>query len=299
MPCNTGRMGRPAAEQELRELLAEGLARLNAARGGRYLSRVAATVGVERSTVSRWQRQQATAGPTHCELLARQWPEYFDGARLADLHYRALELGGVDGPRTVGADVLTSTAEIYGTVTSLLADEPAAAQDRVYRHVAFHIDRQGTDPAEADPLFDEPARASVQAYRTAVSARAAAGWQVQFVLSAGNVSRLASIEQLVASVDGPDVEVFAYPTSLPLTMAPVVVANSTVVLAHDHRRFERPGSALVIRARSVADWATRYIADLVAEAPFRLRSPRGPDRDGLAAFAAALEARRAERQRWT
>jgi len=262
---------------ELRSVIADALHRLNADRGGHYMSSVASALAVERSTVSRWQKRTVTAKPEHCEMLATHWPDYFDGARLAELHYRAVQIGPHVGATSVGIEMFDSPAGVYSAATEALRMPQPRLADRVYRHVAFHLDRRGTDPMEADLLFDEGARQATQVHRALMAQRAAEGWQMHVVLSAGNPSRLGSIAAMMETLEGPNVEIFAYPYRLPMVLAPVIIANQVVLLSHDHRRWERPDSAILIRSRTVADWASKFFVDLVADAPIRLRTPSGAD----------------------
>ncbi len=271
-------------ESHLRSVIADGLARLDAAHGGRYLSEVARQLGVERSTVSRWRNGQSTAQPAHCDGLARRWPEHFDREQFVDLQFRAAQGMATQAELTVGIDVLDDPGAILQATADALRKEPVRAADRVYRHVAFHLDRNGDDPIESDLHYQRTAGPHMLAFRSAMVERAAQGWDVRVVVSAGNPARYESIAALVESVDGPAVEVFAYPMRLPLVVAPVMIANRDVILTHDHRRYERPGAAMMMRSSAVARWAGRYVDALAADAPFRLRDPAGIDRQGLSDF---------------
>lgn len=276
-------------ESQLRSVIAEGLTRLDEAQGGRYLSTVARHLGVERSTVSRWRQQQATARPDHCEMLAHRWPDYFKRDELLDLHYRSLQTGLVHDRRTVGLEILSDTGTVLDASTAELLAEPESANDRVIDHTALHIDRIGRDPIENDSLFGADLAAKLRAFRTAETRRAEQGWTIRAVVSAGKTERLASITAMVTALDGPNVEIFAYPHSLPLVIAPLVIANRTVLMTHDHRRWERPGAALLIRSRAAATWAGHYFSELIADAPFRLRNPSGVDRAELDRYRRALD----------
>ncbi len=270
-------------------MIAEGLTRLDEAQGGRYLSTVARHLGVERSTVSRWRQQRATARPDHCEMLAHQWPGYFNQDELLDLHYRSLQTGLVHDRRTAGLEILSDTAAVLDASTAELLIEPESANDQVINHAALHIDRNGHDPLENDSLFGTGLAAKLRTFREAEIQRAGQGWTIRAVVSAGRIERLGSIAAMVTALDGPNVEIFAYPHSLPLVVAPLVVANRTVLMFHDHRRWERPGAAMLIRSRAAAAWANHYFTELTADAPFRLRSPSGVDEAELDRYRAALD----------
>ncbi len=281
-------MASSAADQELRSVIAEGLHRLNRSRGGRFLSRVADEVGVARSTVSRWENLATTPSARHCDALVDAFPEFFDKSQISELLYRSIDGIGSRAPLTVGVETLSSTAATYRAVRLALDEEPDSEHDRTYRHAALHLDRLGTDPVETDPLFDSAATAETLAYRESLAARAREGWEIRMVVSTGRLERIPSLLGMATSLDGPNVEVFAYPLELPLVLAPVVVANQFVLFAHDHRRWERPGSALSVRSRSIATWANRYFSDLIADAPFRLRGPSGLQHDEIERFETRL-----------
>jgi len=277
-------------EGRLRTVVAEGLARLDEAHGGRYMSTVARRLGVERSTVSRWRQQRATTKPEHCEALARNWPRYFDREDLLDLHYQSLQSTAGSGRHTAGVEILTTTAEVLDAATAEILTEPDNPSDRTISHCGFHLELDGRDPLDTNDPFDAGLAAQMGAFRAAAAGRAGDGWAFRSVVSAGRIERLDSIRRLVQGVDGPNVEIYAYAHSLPLVVGPLVVANRVVFMTHDHRRWERPGSAMLVRSRSAADWANRYHSDLIADAPFRLRRPSGIDHDGMRRFEEALAA---------
>jgi len=288
MLCNNPRMSGNGSDARLRSVIAEGLTRLDSDHGGRYLSTVARHLGVERSTVSRWKQQHSTARPDHCETLARRWPRYFDRDQLLDLHFRAIQSGQAQEYGTAGLEILSDTALVLDATTAEILIDPDDPVDRIINHCSMHIDTGGRDPSDSDSMFGSELIAKFTGFRRAEAQRAAEGWTVRLVVSAGNVERLASITSAVFSLDGPNVEIHAYPHSLPLVVAPLVVANRTVFMTRDHRRWERPGAAMLLRSRAAAEWANTYFADLVADAPFTLRRPSGVDEAELARFEGAL-----------
>ncbi len=291
MPCNNGVVDSPKPESELRSVISDGLSRLDRSQGGRYMSTIARRLGVDRSTVSRWRQHQATARPDHCEELARNWPSFFDLDHLLDLHYRSLQIDPVNSRRTAGVETFFDTASLLRAATVDILVDPPIATDRVIRLAAFHLEQVGTDALTTDRLFaGEPAERLV-ALRESITERAQQGWDVKVVISAGNSERLASINGMVRAIDGPEVEIFAYPFRVPLVIAPLIIANRTVIFTYDHRRWELPGSAMIVRSRTAADWASRYFDELISDAPFQLRRPSGIDQSELDRFAQAMDQR--------
>ncbi len=289
--CNTCGVNGADTESELRTVIAEGLVALDRAHGGRYMSTVARVLGVERSTVSRWRQQRSTATPEHCEQLARRWPDHFDAERLLDLHFRSMHSGSSPGPRTAGLEILTEPAAVFDVTSDEISREPDSPADRIINHAAFHIERSGLIPFESDPLFGPELRSKLMRLHELEAMRASQGWTVRMVVSAGSIKRFASILRMVQKIDGPNVEIHAYDETVPLVIAPLSVARRIVLMVHDHRRWERPGAALLIRSRSAAAWADNYFSELIADAPFRLRSPAGIDEAGLADYEQALSDR--------
>jgi transcriptional regulator with XRE-family HTH domain len=282
-------MAQNEAESQLRSLVADGLKRLNASHGGRYLAAISRRLNVERSTVSRWSRGDATASPEHCDTLSDAWPEYFNRSELAQLQYESLQSGSEASMLTVGAEVHSTPEAVYLACRKALTEEPVAIENQILRLTGFHIDRYGVDPVGGSPHFDEAALAASLAFRAAVEERAKQGWRIQLVLSASSPERAASVRKIVDEIDGPNVEIFGFPLTLPLVMAPVVFANRDVLIVYDHRRWERPGSAIALRSLAVVAWANHYFAELIADAPYRLRSPAGVENDEFARFQKHIE----------
>jgi len=275
-------------ESELRTAISDGLVSLDKAHGGRYLSNVARSLGVERSTVSRWRQQQSTANPEHCEELARRWPDHFDAEHLLDLHFRSMHTASSAANRTAGLEILTESGDVFDVSSAELEREPGSAADRTISHTAFHLERSGLIPFENDPLFGPELKSKLTRFHQLEALRASQGWAVRMVVSAGSIQRFTSIERMVQRIDGPNVEIHAYDRTMPLVVAPLVIARRVVLMVHDHRRWERPGAALLIRSRAAAEWADNYFSELIADAPFRLRSPAAVDSDGLAQYERAL-----------
>ena len=286
--CNTCFMRSTSPNAQLKSVISEGLSRLDAAHGGRYLSTVARRLGVERSTVSRWRKSIVAASPEHCENLARNWPDHFDREELMDLHYRSIQqVAGALQPMA-GLEILADAGSLFDAATAEMMIEPESLSDRDIKHCALHMDHHGRDPLLHDPTFSVEIAEKMVAFRSMLVKRAAEGWTVRLVVSAGNIDRLESMTQMVESIDGPNVEIFAYPYSLPLVVSPLVIANRSVLMVHDHRRWERPGAAMLIRSRSAAEWANNYCFELIADAPFRLRNPSGIDHSEFDRFARTL-----------
>ncbi|MFV1992162.1 MAG: hypothetical protein ACC652_15625, partial [Acidimicrobiales bacterium] len=230
-----------------------------------------------------------TARPDHCDILSDEWPEFFNRGELAELQYTSMQSGAQASTLTIGAEVWTTPETVYKACRSATLDEPVARVNRVLRLVDFHIDRHSVDPVGGTPLFDEQTRGASLAFRDSVIERAAQGWGIQIVLSASTTKRLTTVKAIVDDIEGPNVEIFGYPQALPLVLAPVVVANRDVLIVFDHRRWERPGSAVVMRSRDVVAWANRYFDELIADAPYRLRTPAGIEIDEFAYFCAEIE----------
>ncbi len=273
-------------EAELRRLVAHGLAAVNQRNGGRYLSTIARRVGVDRTTVTRWSKATSTASVDHCRILAVAYPDDFDEAQLLELH-AAAALGHPDSAAdgvlrtagqaiTIGASVHWSAEEIHRELTSALLAEPVAPQNRVCCMTAFHLDRRGLDTVTLDPDLDQPTRDRIMGWREALIQRAAEGWKIRVVVSSSNLDRLETIRGMVELVDGANVEIRAYDRSTPMTMTVLVVANRHVLIAYDHRRWERPDAAVLLTSRSVVDWGNHYFDQVFHDAPYQLRSVEGP-----------------------
>lgn len=272
-------------EQALRQLIADGLERVNASNGGRHLSVVARAVGVDRSTVGRWRQGTTTASVDHCRALAAAYPDCFDESQLVELHAQAAI--GADSPLralTVGATVHDDGAAVHRAAAQAIRADPGSPQNRVCKLTSVHLDRRGIDAVDHDPHLDEETGAQILDFRSAMAERAAEGWKIQNVVVTDNPVRVASLEHMAASLDGPDVEIRAYPLSVPLVLSPLVIANREVFFAYDHRRFERPGSALNLRSAAVVRWASTYFDQLFLDAPFTLRDIQGPNPEGFAAL---------------
>jgi len=292
MACNTSDVDSNNIEAELRSVIAKGLVDLDRAHGGRYMSSVANLLGVERSTVSRWRQRRSTANPEHCEQLARRWPSHFDAERLLDLHFRSMHTETSLGPLTAGLEILTEAESVFDACSAEMSREPNSPADRVINHTAFHIEQSGLVPFESDPLFGPELKSKLMKVHELQALRASQGWTIRIVVSAGSVERFAPIEKMAQRIDGPNVEIHAYGDTVPMVIAPLTVANQVVFMVHDHRRWERPGAAMLIRSRAAAAWADNYFSELIADAPFRLRSPAGIDNAGLAKYEQALMQRR-------
>ena len=303
---NIGAMVAPVAtdaETELRQRVARGIRAVNDENGGRYLSAVARMVGVDRTTVTRWRDGSTTASVDHCRSLARRYPDHFDEARLVELHaltaVAANPLASIplESPYdalaslSAGVEVLNSTVEVHLAAAEALLADPGAPSNRVCQMASLHLDVRGTDSVSLDPQMDPETVRAVETFREATVRRAAEGWRIRNVITAGNPTRLAGLQLLVDSVDGADVEIRAYPLSVPLVLSPLIVANREVILAYDHRRWERPHAGLRIRSKPVVDWAIAYFEQLFHDAPHVLRTVHGADPEGFAALRAEVAAR--------
>lgn len=279
------------ASSELRALVAQGIRAINEEHGGRFLSSIARHVGVDRTTVTRWRDGLTVASVDHCRALARLYPHHFNESRLVELHAMAAVTAVPQGlPLMVGAEVLGSAAEVHGAAADALEAEPSTVADRTCHLAGLHLDYRGTDAVGDDPHMDDESVEAVVRFRSAMGRRAAEGWRIRSVQSAGNPSRIDGLRSLVESVEGPDIEIRAYPTSVPLVLSPLVIGNREVFLAYDHRRWERPHSALLLRSVPVVQWANGYFEQLFHDAPIVLRSVHGPRPEGFAELSAALGA---------
>ncbi len=279
-------------ERELRRTVAEGLAALNEHNGGRFLSQVARTVGVDRTTVGRWSKQATTASMEHCQALADAYPDFFDHEALVELHANsALTPTGVLAPTTVGAEIVDGSAAVFRTAADALLRDPGPSENRVFKLASLHVERLGADSFNSDPFIDDDTRLETERFRSAIASRAAEGWQIRIVVSTASSVRLDSMWQLVEAIDGPDVDIRAYPIALPHVLSAVLIANRDAILSTDSPRFERPESAVVLRSRPIMKWADSYFADLHQAAPYTLRSVHGTSEEGLGALRRHIAAR--------
>lgn len=265
------------AEEALREAVAHGLRAVNEANGGRFLSAIARRVGVDRTTVTRWVRGQTTASIDHCRILAGAYPDHFVSDHLVELHARcALGQPYSEPNLTVGAIVHETAADVHRSAAEALLADPGPPANRVCMLTAMHLDRQGIDVIGRDPHVDEESGNQIVAFRNAMTRRATEGWKIQNVMVTSNLARLESLEYMVDQLDGPNVEIRVYPMSVPLVLAPLIVARREVFLAYDHRRWERPDAALGLRSATVVRWATDYFEKLFLDAPYTVRDVHGP-----------------------
>ena len=268
----------------------EGITQLNDHHGGRHLSAIARAIGVDRATVARWARGSTTASVDHCRLLAETYPRFFSAGPLVELHAQAaLGLDPTAALLTVGATILDDGAAVHRAAANALRADPGPPENRVCKLTALHLDRRGTDAVELDPHMSPEMGEQVMAFRDAMADRARDGWTIQNVVVTTNPARLAGVEAMVNGLDGPDVEIRAYPMTVPLVLSPLIVGNRDVFLAYDHQRFERPKAALHLRSTAMVAWATGYFDQLFHHAPFTLRSVHGPEPDGFRAFRDALD----------
>ncbi len=265
-----------AAEEALREAVATGLRAVNEANGGRFLSAISRRLGVDRTTVTRWAQGQTTASIDHCRALADAYPEHFSSDQLVELHARSALRESDAGPDlTVGAVVHETAADVHRSAAEALLADPGPPANRVCMLTAMHLDRQGIDVIGQDPHVDDESGKQIMAFRNAMTVRAAEGWKIQNVMVTSNLARLESLEYMVEQLDGPNVEIRVYPMSVPLVLAPLIVAKREVFLAYDHRRWERPDAALGLRSAAVVRWATDYFEKLFLDAPYTVRDVHG------------------------
>lgn len=268
-------------EAELRRQVADGLQALNEHNGGRSLSAIGRTIGVDRTTITRWARGLTSASVDHCRALAAHYPDHFDEHTLVELHARAA-IGAVQNDvATVGVSVTDNGAELHRLITASIRADPGPRQNHVLKMGSLTLDRRGTDSAVADPLMSEENSREILEFRRAMVERAAEGWRMRFVMVARNPVRLEMFRNVVDQVDGPDVEIRAYAASVPMSLSPLIVANRDVVLAYDHRRFERPDAGIILRSRPIVEWADHYFDQLYMDAPYVLRDLHGPSKSGF------------------
>jgi hypothetical protein len=124
-----------------------------------------------------------------------------------------------------------------------------------------------------DPLLEDQIRNSISDFQRAMVKRAREGWEVQTVTSVSTVGRVDRIADMAQRVDGPNVEIRAYATAVPMVPNTLIVANREAIVAVDHPRWERPQSALALRSADVVAWATEYFVQLLRHAPIAIRTP--------------------------
>lgn len=279
------------AERALRAAIARGLDALNRDHGGRFLGRVASAIGVHRSTVSRWAAGTATPSFDHTTALSRRYPDHFDAEQLKALHLAAaVGAGSAALPPATTASITMRFREVYQAATDAILDDSRHAVDREILHVGLHLELEPVEPIDEDSSVDPADRAVIEAFRAAMIRRANEGWRIRSVVNGGAPARFRVSSNMTHALDGPDVEMRAYPGSVPLVISPLIIGRRDVVLAYDGIRTRRPAAAIVVSDSSVAAWVTRYFNDLFGEAPLRLRTQRGVDHAGLRAFAEACGA---------
>lgn len=277
-------------ELELRRQVSDGIAQLNAHHGGRYLSAIARALGVDRATVARWAKGTSTASVDHCRALAETYPRFFSEAPLVELHAQAaLGLDPATALLTIGATVIDDGAGVHRAAAEALLADPGPPENRICKLTSLHLDRRGTDAVDLDPHMDAEMGQAVMTFREAMAKRAGQGWTIQNVVVTSNPTRLAMVEAMVHGLDGPEVEIRAYPMAVPLVLSPLIIGNRDVFLAYDHQRFERPKAALHLRSAAMVEWASGYFDQLFHHAPFVLRSLHGPEPDGIQALRDAIE----------
>jgi transcriptional regulator with XRE-family HTH domain len=280
---------------ELRASVAASLDRLNRDHGGRHLGRVAAALGVHRSSVSRWMAGEASPSFERCMELANRYPGYFDRAELVDLLTRSAlgdaqpvpSLGG--GVREVGP----ANSAVSQALVSALEREPAAAADREFLHVSLEAEAETRPPPGGSIYETEEDRVERIRFGEAVRRRAAEGWRVRTVANANGPQRLESIEAVVAALDGPDVEIRTYAMTVPLVMSMFLIGRRDAFIGCNTGRLGRPTpNILHLASPDAVAWATRYFDTLFNEAPFRLRTPKGASDSELARFRSTIEEQR-------
>lgn len=262
-------------EAELRRTISDGLQRTNRDHGGRYLTAIARAVGVDRTTVTRWLNETSTASVDNCRSLASNFPTFFDEHRLIELHALSVQAGSEnDMPVTVGATFLNSGADVHQRAAAAIRVEPDVPSDRIIKLTALHLDRRGTDIAADDQMDDETA-SSIEQFRNAMAQRASDGWRIRNVVVTENAERLYGLRMMIQALEGPDVEIRAYAMRVPLVLSPLIVANREVFVSYDHRRFERPDSAILLQSARAVQWTTEYFDNLFLDAPYILKDTQG------------------------
>ena len=273
------------AEEQLRNLIRDGVRGLNVERGGRYLSEIARTVGVDRGTVSRWHSALSTPSLEHCAELTRAFPLYFDMDVLRNLYAQASGGKLADG-LTVGLTSSDTTDSTYELALRSLRDPPASRREREILHVVMHVDNGLEDQAAALTARNQQA---AQEFRDTVVRCARDGWRIRVVLATASHRRFESLTGMVERLDGPDVHIRGYVAHLPPVISPIVIARRDVLLAFDSLHAGLPVAAMAMRSQGAVRWATDYFERLFDDAPFRLRTPRGPNREEIARFHNQLE----------
>lgn len=265
------------AEHDLRKLITSGIGSLNQENGGRFLSQVAQSIGVDRATITRWNQGTATASYKSCQQLAHHFPKHFDWEVLAKLHSRAALSGSIRGDITVGISASTSIGAVHEAAIAALSEEPDDPRQRQILHVMFHLDYDADDPLNLDKFVDDNERQLVTTFRNLFRSRVEQGWQTRTVFATDSPSRLEDALRMSRQIEGPDVLIRAYHARVPLVICPLIIAQRDVILAHDEPRLGRPHSAIRLRSPTAVEWATDYFNSLWDEAPIRIRTSRGID----------------------
>ncbi len=277
------------SELELRRRISDGIAQLNDHHGGRYLSSIARSVGVDRATVARWAKGESSASVDNCRSLAAIYPRFFSEGPLVELHAQAaLGSDPAQALLTVGATIFENGTDVHRAAAAALRADPGSPENATCKLTSLHLDRRGVDAIDLDPHMTPDMSEQVLEFRQAMSERASQGWKIQNVVVTANPVRMAMLEGMIHGLDGPEVEIKAYPMAVPLVLSPLIIGNREVFLAYDHQRFERPKAALHLRSTAIVSWASGYFDQLFNNAPFTLRSNHGPEQDQIDAFRAAV-----------
>ncbi len=279
--------------EALRTLVSTALVAINAENGGRYMSAVATMVGVDRTTVGRWRRGTVTPSVEQCRRLSARFPNHFDHELLLRLHAQHA-LGDHDaGEYTVGIRAALATSDVYLHAADALREDPVAASDREILLSALHLDHSPGAVTAADEA-EEIIGNAVRKFQRGMTKRSREGWRVRVVTSAGHRSRFSGIRSMLDQIEGPDVEIRAYPRSLPLTICPLVIARRDVSLAFDDSRTAMPAESLMLRSPAAVSWARNYFERLFLDAPFTLRGVRGVNKSAWRQFQDDVESRQHE-----
>jgi transcriptional regulator with XRE-family HTH domain len=280
---------------ELRTSVVASLDRLNRDHGGRYLGRVAAALGVHRSSVSRWLAGEAAPSYERCMELANRYPGYFDRAELVELLTRDA-LGG----EPVGASALAAirpTAPTFAALATALTEaierEPPLAADREILHVSLEAEAERVPRPGESILETEEDRTARRRYQAAMDRRAREGWRMRTVSNAFGPERFDALDRMANALEGPDVEIRAYAMTVPSVMSQFVIGRRHVFIGYNGGLQSRPTpSMLHIESPDAVAWATRYFDALFNEAPFRLRTPKGVSATEFARLSDAVGASR-------
>lgn len=274
--------GMGKSTSDLRAVVATGLNQLNKDNGGRYLSKVANQIGVDRATVGRWVDEKVTISVDNCHALADRYPGYFDRSTLLALQLKAAGLDTAGPSPTVlsagfGFDMESSYRLAFDVLT-----KACPLEERTLCHASLHRQAPRLNDVRNDPHVPEEARAAMTRFQEEMVSMAQSGWNVRSVSAIDSPQRVEDVVIMAKALDGPNVDVRAYVAPIPPMISMLIVGNSDVLLSVDHPRWGKPEHGSALSSTRFATWARTYFDVLFHDAPVRIRSPKGLDHDAIA-----------------